>query len=99
MSVSGTYKLSMQTQMGPQTPTLILKEEAGKLSGSMATPMGNSEFDNGTVDGNNIAFEMKISAMGQEFSISCKGAVDGDTISGQMTTPMGGADFTGQREG
>ena len=41
---------------------------------------------------------MKIAAMGQEFTISCKATIEGDNISGQMNTPMGGADFTGQRE-
>ena len=100
MSVSGKYKLSMQTPMGPQTPTLTLNEEGGKVSGNMsgAGPMGTAEFQDGTADGNNITFEMKISAMGQEFSLSCKATIDGDNISGQMSTPMGGADFTGQRE-
>ena len=98
MSVSGKYQITMNTPMGAQTSSLVLKEDGNKLSGSMTTPMGSSEFDNGTVDGNSVSFEMKIAAMGQEFTLNCKAAIDGDNISGQMQTPMGGADFSGKRE-
>ena len=99
MSVNGKYQITMNTPMGAQNSTLSLNADGDKLSGSISTPMGASEFDNGTVDGNNITFEMKLSAMGQEISLSCKASIDGDNITGQMNSPMGGADFSGTREG
>ncbi|MBU4317626.1 MAG: hypothetical protein KKF30_10155 [Proteobacteria bacterium] len=99
MSITGTYILSLQTPMGTQTPTLKLKEDGGKVSGSMAGPMGSNEFDNGTANGNAVTWEMKISAMGQNIALSCNALVDGDAISGKMTSPMGALDFTGKREG
>jgi len=98
MSVAGTYKLTVNTPMGTQTPTLTLVEEDGSLSGSMAGQMGTQEFSGGTVDGNSATWDMTISAMGQEIKLSCSCAVDGDSISGKMSSPMGAADFTGQRE-
>ena len=99
MSVAGTYKLTMNTPMGTQTPTLTLTEDGGALSGSMAGEMGTQEFSGGTVDGNEASWNMTISAMGQEIELSCTAKVDGDSISGKMSSPMGGADYTGQREG
>jgi hypothetical protein len=61
--------------------------------------IGSNEFSGGTVDGNNLSWEVTIKAMGQDIKLTCTGTVDGDSISGKMNTPMGGADYTGQREG
>jgi len=99
MSVDGTYKLTVNTQMGVQTPTLTLKEDGGALSGTIDGQAGKSDFSGGTVDGNNASWEMTINAQGQEIKLTCTATVDGDSISGKINTPMGGADFTGQKEG
>lgn len=99
MSVAGTFKLTVNTQMGTQTPTLTLIEDGGALSGNMVGEFGTQEFSGGKVDGDSGSWDMTISAMGQEIALSCTCAVDGDSISGKMSTPMGDADFTGQREG
>lgn len=99
MSVAGTFKLTMNTPMGTQTPTLTIVEDGGAVSGNMAGPMGTTEFSGGTVDGDSASWDMTIDAMGQQIKLSCNCTVDGDSISGKMSSPMGGADFTGQREG
>ncbi len=99
MSVAGTYKLTVNTPMGTQNPTLTLAEDGGAVSGSMAGQMGTQEFSGGTAEGNEASWDMTISAMGQEIKLSCTAKVDGDSISGQMSSPMGAADYTGQREG
>ena len=99
MSVAGTYKLTVNTPRGTQTPTLTLKEEGGSLSGTYAGQMGTTEFSGGSVDGNNVKFNITLSAMGREITLSFDGTIDGDNISGSMTTPMGGSEFTGTREG
>jgi len=99
MSVAGTFKLTMNTPMGTQTPTLTINEDGGAVSGNMAGPMGTTEFSGGTVDGNSASWGMELEAMGQKIKLDCNCTVDGDSISGKMSSPMGGADFTGQREG
>ena len=99
MSVAGTYKLTLNTPMGQQTPTLTLQEDGGSLSGTFAGQMGAQDFSGGTVDGNSFKFDVNINAMGNEITLNVTGTVDGDDISGTMNTPMGGSDFTGTREG
>ena len=99
MSAAGAWKLTINTPMGTQTPTLTLTEEGGKLSGSMDSPMGSVEFSDGTVEGNELSWEMNIEAMGQKIKLSVTATMDGDSISGKMNSPMGGSDFTGQKEG
>ena len=42
MSVDGTYKLTVNTPQGVQTPTLTLKEDAGALSGTLDGQAGKS---------------------------------------------------------
>jgi hypothetical protein len=59
--------------------------------------MGNSnEIVDGTIDGNNISFAVKIDMMGNEMKINYKGTVSGDEIKltmsfeGGMGGPGGG---------
>jgi len=59
MSVSGTYKITINTPMGQQTPNLTLKEENGSVSGTFDSPMGGAqEFSGGTVEGNTAKFDI-----------------------------------------
>jgi len=99
MSVAGTYKLTVNTQMGAQQSTLTLKEEGGSVSGTYASRMGSSDFSGGTIEGNAVKFDITLNAMGREFTLNCDATIDGDSIKGNLNTPMGGADFTGTREG
>ncbi len=99
MSVYGTYKITANTPQGVQTATLTLKEDGGALSGTIDGPYGKVDISGGTVDGNNVGWEITISAQGQEIKFTCTASIDGDSISGKANGPMGGADFTGQKEG
>ena len=99
MSVDGAYKLTVNTPMGVQTPTLTLKEDGGALSGTIDGQEGKTDFSGGTVDGNSASWELTISPQGQEIKLTFTAAVEGNSISGKVSTPMGGVDFTGQREG
>jgi len=99
MSVTGTYKLTINTPMGTRTPTVTLKEEGGSVSGTFAGQIGTTEFSGGTADGNNVKFSVNISAMGREMTLSFDGTIEGDSISGSVNTPGGGSEFTGTREG
>lgn len=97
MSVAGDWKLTVNTQMGVQTPTLTLTEDGGKLSGEMKSPMGNVEFSDGSIDGNDLSWDMELEAMGQKIKLTCTATIDGDSISGKISTPMGDSDFTGTK--
>ncbi len=99
MSVAGTYKLTINTPMGTRTPTLILKEEGGTVSGTFAGQMGTTEFSGGTADGSNVKFDVNISAMGREMTLSFDGTIESDGISGSVNTPRGASEFTGTKEG
>jgi len=99
MAVSGTYKLTVNTQRGQQQSTLTLKEEGEKLTGTYAGQMGSANISNASVSGNNVKFDVSLSAMGREITLNCNATIDGNAIKGSLNTPMGGADFTGTKEG
>ena len=99
MSVAGSYKIALNTPMGAQTASLTLIDDGGKISGSMTGgELGDNQFSGGKSDGNKATWDMDITAMGMQISLSCEATVDGDSIKGTMSSAMGGADFTGQRE-
>jgi len=97
MSADGTWNTTMNTPMGAQNGTLELKSDGGTLTGTLKGPQGSLDIQDGTVDGNNLAFKANITspmAMTLEFT----GAVDGDKISGNVKLgAFGNATFSGTR--
>jgi hypothetical protein len=98
MAVDGTWKLVVNTPMGPQESTLNLTSSGGTLTGTQVAPNGGSAtIEEGTVDGNEVSWKASISkpmAMTLQFS----GTVEGDTISGKVKLGMfGSSGFSGTR--
>ena len=97
MSADGTWTTTMNTPMGAQNGTMELKTEGGTLTGTLSGPQGSLDIEDGTVDGNNLAFKANVTtpmAMTLEFSAT----VDGDSISGDVKLgAFGNATFTGSR--
>ena len=97
MSVEGNWNLKMTTPMGEQTPVLTLSVDGDNLSGCWEGQRGKTEFSDGTVDGNNLSWTVKMQAMGMEISMECTASVDGDQITGEVKTPRGVFNFSGQK--
>lgn len=95
-NIDGDWKITIHSPMGAQNVTLSLKADGGVLTGSMNGPMGSQTFDNGTVDGDAIAFSTNISQP-MPMQIDVSGTVDGDAIKGEVKAggfgrfPMSGA--------
>jgi acyl carrier protein len=53
MAVDGTYSITMQTMMGPQSSKVTLKTDGNKLSGTDQTSFGTANIS-GTVNGNEL---------------------------------------------
>ena len=97
MSADGTWTTTMNTPMGAQNGTMELKTEGNTLTGTLSGPQGSLDIEDGTVDGNSLAFKASVTspmAMTLEFSAT----VDGDSISGDVKLgAFGNATFTGTR--
>jgi len=97
MSADGTWKLTMTTPMGTQTPILVLKEEGTALAGTMEGPQGTVPIEEGKVDGNSVSWAITAAQMAMKISFSA--TIDGAKIAGkaQLGT-FGEATFEGVRE-
>jgi len=96
--MSGTWKLSVETNQGGGNPTFTLMEDNGKLSGTYEGALGTSPIT-GTVDGNRFTINFSGSAQGFDLKAEYTGTVEGDAIEG--TLDLGGlasGTFTGVRE-
>jgi hypothetical protein len=97
-NVSGNWKLTLETPNGPANPSLVLKQEGEKLTGTYKGRFGESPLE-GALKGKEIKFTVKVNAQGQEFLLEYAGAIDGDTMKGKVKFgDMGEADFSGKKE-
>ncbi|MCQ2512752.1 MAG: hypothetical protein MJ092_05120 [Lachnospiraceae bacterium] len=103
--IAGTYRCSLINKMGEEWPILraygdlILYEDENMLKGRMFPTFFwlDSPFRGGTVDGNNIEFTVYFATPCQQFGMTIKATIDGDTITGTADTPTGVYVLEGQR--
>lgn len=95
--IDGDWKVTLNSPMGAQDATLTLTTDGNSLSGKMVGAQGTQEFEGGTVDGSNLAWNVKMTQpmpMDLDFSAD----VDGDSISGKVKLgAFGDATFAGSR--
>lgn len=86
---TGTWKATMETPMGSQSNTFVLKVDGNKLTGTLANDMmGSQQISDGKVDGDKISFSVNT-----DFGvITYAGTVKGDTL--KLTMTAGGGQFT-----
>jgi hypothetical protein len=97
-NVSGNWKLTFETPNGAANPSLVLKQDGEKLTGTYKGRFGEAPLE-GSVKAKEIKFTVKVNAQGQEFKLEYAGAVEGDTMKGKVKFgDMGEADFTGKKE-
>ena len=97
MSADGTWNCTIDTPMGAQAVTLVLKTDGAKLSGTLSSSMGSMDFTDGTVEGNNLRWTVSMDQP-MAMTIETTATVDGDTINGQSTMgSFGSATISGTR--
>lgn len=92
--MTGTWNLDVETPSGNGTPVMVLKQDGGKISGTYAGQLGETEVT-GSIKGDKwtVAFD----SAGVE--IVYKGKVAGDSVSGSVDLgAYGMGTFTGKRK-
>lgn len=97
MAFDGTYKVVVQTPMGPQESKVVLKIDGNSVSGSSESMMGKAEFSGGTVNGNNLEWSAQIPSPKGLLAITFKVTINGDKMSGQAISPFGPAPLEGTK--
>jgi hypothetical protein len=97
-NVDGKWTAQVPGRQGnTQEMTFNFKADGDKLTGSVSTPRGEMQIQDGKVDGDNISFSQTFERGGNSMKIMYKGKVSGDTI--EFTRGMGEreAKFTAKR--
>jgi hypothetical protein len=98
--VDGTWTGEVQGGRGPQTLTITLKADSGKLTGTVGGGRGGPiNIDEGTVSGSDLKFKTKQQGRGGEIVFSWTGTVKGDEIAFSRTPEGGQAQsFTAKKQ-
>ncbi|KAA6459742.1 hypothetical protein DYQ86_16660 [Acidobacteria bacterium AB60] len=97
--VTGKWKGSVETPRGTQEISLDLHADGAALTGKITTPRGESDIQDGKIDGDNLSFTQVLNFNGNEFKINYTGKVEGDTIKFTRTVADHPAvEFTATRE-
>lgn len=98
MSVAGSWKLTMDTPFGVQTPLLAIKQENNAYSGTLTGATGEAVLEELKVEGSKLSFTAKAKTPMGSFQVSYRATVEGNAMSGTYETMMGTTEFTGVRQ-
>jgi hypothetical protein len=97
MAIDGTYKIEIETPIGKQESTVVLKTDGDKLSGTAESMMGKNDFT-GTVKGDEIAFDLNITSPMGDMKLQFHGKVTGNDIAGDIKMgDFGSSPFKGKK--
>jgi cytochrome P450 len=92
-----TWKITLQTPMGPQEMTAHLVRQGEALSGRIDSPMGSEPIRNGKVAGDTLTWTMAVTQPAA-IELAFEVRVQGDAMSGHAQLGMfGKADLKGER--
>jgi hypothetical protein len=97
--VTGTWKVTVESQAGTGNPTVVLKQDGEKLTGTYKGQLGEAPLQ-GTLKGNDISFGFKVNVQGQDLQIDYVGTVEGGkSMKGKVKLgDLGEGTFTGTKE-
>ena len=99
-NIAGKWIMTLELSMGTGTPTLELKQEADKVTGTYTGRYGTAPLE-GRLKGRAFEFAVQMSAEGQTFTLNFAGevAADGQTMKGTANMgEIGDATWTAKRD-
>jgi hypothetical protein len=81
--VSGNWDLKVETAQGTATPSMTLKQQDEKLTGTYRGRMGESALQGSIKDGK-IRFSVALKFRDQEFTVTYSGTVEGNSMKGTV---------------
>ena len=80
-----------------RTQTFNLKQDGSTLTGTVSSPMGESQVSDGKVDGDTISFVVKREMNGTEMKMPYTGKVSGNEIQFKVESPRGTREMTAKK--
>ncbi|MBX7187792.1 MAG: hypothetical protein K1Y01_21800 [Vicinamibacteria bacterium] len=98
--ISGKWTAEVQGRQGAMTTTFVFKVEGEKLTGTVSGRGGDTAISDGTIKGDELAFNVTMNFNGNEMKMAYKGKVAGEEIKMTRTRPgseMPPQEFTAKR--
>jgi hypothetical protein len=97
MAIDGKWNVTIKSPMGNQDSTLTLETNGNVLSGSLDSPQGSAEINEGVVDGNKLSWKTTITEP-MQMTLGFTATVNGDDIEGEVELgAFGKAGLSGKR--
>ena len=77
---SGTYRAEVLTTSGKAKNTIVIKVSGKELTGTITNQMGTFPLKNGSVDGDDLFFNVLVKDEGDDFKMTYRGHVFGGEI-------------------
>ena len=97
-NITGKWNATVETPRGTQEMSFDFHVAGAALTGKVTTPRGESDIQDGKIDGDNLSFTQVVNFNGNEMKINYTGKVDGDSI--KFTRTVGdrpAVEFTASR--
>ena len=78
--LSGTYKAEVQTSSGKAENTLVIQMKGTALTGTLTNQLGKFPIQNGSVDGEDVFFNVTVKDDGDDFKMTYRGHAFGGEI-------------------
>jgi len=96
--VAGTWAITVETQAGSGTPTVTLKQDGEKLTGTYSSQVFGEQKVTGSIKGNAITFGFTGAVEGTSITVTYTGTVDKTTMKGKVTLgELGEGTFTAKK--
>ncbi len=95
MAIVGTWKLTLETPFGVQTPSLRIAADG---TGGLISAIGEAPLSDLKVTDDTAEFTAQVPTPMGNFSIGFSVKAAGDALAGTFNSPLGATDFSGVRE-
>jgi opacity protein-like surface antigen len=96
--VTGTWAMTTDVQGTTGNPSFVLKQDGETVTGSYKGQLGEAPVT-GTIKGNELVLNYKVSAQGTDLEVKYTGTVDGKNITGKLSLgELGEGTFKGTKQ-
>ncbi len=97
--VAGTWNITVDIGGNTGTPSVALKQDGEKLTGTYSSQVFGEQKVTGTIKGNAITFEFTASLEGNAVKVTYSGTVDKATMKGKVALgELGEGTFTAKKQ-
>ena len=97
--VAGTWALTVETGQGTGTPSVTLKQDGEKITGTYSSQIFGEQQVTGSIKGNAITFTFTGTVEGTTFTVTYTGTVANNAMKGKVTLgDAGEGTFSGTKK-